>query len=209
MIPETLTKLAQVLVESNYKLPSGSGNPRRDSAESEARIISILQNKGLWTLYSPNTESDNETSWYDLKVEGYYCDIKVSRFESADNTSAKDAIFYFITGKAGGAPRPQKDFFRELSENESPDEKRDFYFIVVNKNAPDVFVVSLKGLANASPTHNNFPFQCNWDKCRDSTNRTWKEARDFLLGVCAESVKRGIRTWEGGMPKYYPEFFKE
>ena len=93
---------------------------------------------------------------------------------------------------------------------ESPSEDRDYYYLVINKNKlDDVFVVSLKGLKDAHPAHNNMPFQSNWDKCRIPVERNWEQAKLFLLGTWAEAIKKGIEKYSEGMIKHYPEFFKE
>ena len=45
--------------------------------------------------------------------------------------------------------------------------KKDYYFIVINKNnSKDIIVNSLKGLTILSPNINNLPFQICWNKNR-------------------------------------------
>ena len=45
--------------------------------------------------------------------------------------------------------------------------KKDYYFIVLNKtNADDIIVNSVKGLTLLKPNINNLPFQVCWDKNR-------------------------------------------
>ena len=209
MIPAALQAVVQAIKNGTVQLPSGSGDARRDAAMAESIIVSFLQNQNKWKITSPNIGSAHDRSWYDMQVDDFYCDIKVSELLGNDNTNAKKAVYYLLTGEdPAGVPEQQSRFFKSMSENESEDEERDFYFLVVKKpSADDAFIVSLKGITELTPSHNNPPFQCKWDNCRTPKKRTWKQARQFLLEHWAHSVRKGIETWEKGMPKYYGEFF--
>ena len=209
MIPAALQAVAQAIKNGTVQLQSGSGDARRDAAMSEGNIISFLQNQNKWTITSPNIGSAHDRSWYDMQVDGFYCDIKVSELHSNDNTNAKKAVYYLLTGKdPARVPSQQKSFFKLMKENESKDEERDFYFIVVKKpSANDAFVVSLKGIAKLTSAPNNLPFQCRWDDCRNPEQRTWEQAKQFLLEHWAQSIKRRIETTKSGMPAFYPDFF--
>ena len=209
MIPQVLSDVASFLTNDNIQLPSGSGEPRQDSAAAEGKIISLLQNKRKWDISSPNIGSGHNRNWYDVKIDGHYCNIKVSNLKGHDNTQAKKAIHYFLTGKnLSKVPDEAKKFFKIMSENEIPCEKRDFYFIVVSKPEADAFIVSLKTIAEIKPAHSNPPFQCKWTNCKTPVNRTWEEAKHYLLKCWALSIKNNIEKLNGGMPEHYPEFFE-
>ena len=46
--------------------------------------------------------------------------------------------------------------------------KKDYYFLVLNKTTPgDIVVNSMKGLSILTPNINNLPFQICWHKNRD------------------------------------------
>lgn len=209
MIPAVLLDVADALTESKLALPSGSGDARRDSSSAEDRIVTWLQNQRRWDIHSPNIEAGHNRGWYDIRIDGHYCDIKVSELKSFDNTNAKNAVYYFLTGVVDAAPVQWANFFADMAKRESPSEERDFYFIVVSKPQADAFVVSLKGIGDIRPNFNNLPFQCNWSKCRAPVPRNWRQARRHLLSVWAESIKRGIATHQRGMPVHFPEFFKD
>ena len=83
-----------------------------------------------------------------MRIDDLYIDVKISECKSNDNTQAKTAIYWFLTGMdPTGVPPQRSIFFRTMKENEKRDPKRDFYFLVVNKlDTSDVFIVSLKGL---------------------------------------------------------------
>ena len=120
----------------------------------------------------------------------------------------KKPIFYFITGKQD-VPVYFPNYFKLLSEKENEDEKRDCFFIIIKKpDASDAFVVSLKGIKEVKATYGNPLFQCNWNKCREPVNRSWAEARKFLLGKWAECEKKKLLVFRESMYKYYKkEFF--
>lgn len=210
MIPDALQEIAEAITQSKLKLPQGTGDARRDSATAEEKIISWLQNQKQqrWIIHSPNIDAEHNREWYDLTINGLYCDIKVSELAGADNTNAKGAVYYFLTGKNENIPNRWDRFFKEMAENENPSEERDFYFIVIYKKTMETFIVSLKGIGAIRPAHNNPPFQCEWSKSKIPVERDWEEAKKHLLKCWASTIKKGIETYQSGMPTYFPEFFK-
>ena len=211
MIPSVLREVESYLRNNEVKLPSGGEDLRADSSQAEQKVVQFLQNAGRWKVRSPAVDSGNNRAWYDAEIAGYFVDIKISQCKASDNTNAKKAIYYFLTGvEADSAPQHTDQFFKSMKEKEEPDEKRDYYYLIVNKNEPaDVFFVSLKGLAHCMPAPNNLPFQSNWGKCREQKERTWAEAKDFLLSAWAASIKELIKKQQNGMPKTYPEIFSD
>lgn len=214
MIPQALLDVAEFISESirddHIQLLSGDWDARQDSSVAEKTIVDYLQKQARWKILSPNSESGHNRNWYDLQVEDYYCDIKVSKLKTQDNAQAKKAIYYLLTGQDPDRVSSQNEpFFRAMSKMEDPNEERDFYYIVVNKLEADAFIVSLKGIGDIHPAHNNPPFQCRWGDCRKPVDRTWIQAREHLLGCWAKSTEKGIATLKSGMPTFYPEFFRK
>lgn len=212
LIPVVLQEAANFLSESLVDLPSGSGDGRRDSDVGEDRVISHLLNTQRWKVTSENIGKSTNRAPYDMTFENLLVDIKISGMRGQDNTNAKKAVYYLLTGEDGKTntiPEHNKPFWRSLKERENPSETRDFYYLVVNKNdLSDIFVVSLKHIAKVTPASNNPPFQAKWDDCRVPKHRTWEEAKNYLLGQWAESIMR-LQKMLKAMPTYYPEFFRE
>lgn len=212
LIPVVLQEAADLLSESSFELPRGSGDSRRDSGAGETTVIQILQNEQRWNVTSENIGKPTNRAPYDMTFENLLVDIKISGMSGQDNTNAKKAVYYLLTGEDGKTnpiPNHNKPFWKSLKERENPNETRDFYYLVVNKNdTSDVFVVSLKHIAKVMPSANNQPFQAKWDDCRVPKHRTWEEAKNYLLGQWAESIMRLQKTLKA-MPSYYPEFFRE
>ena len=210
MIPTEILKVVKYLKKNPISLPKGSGDARRDSATAENTIISYLQNQSFgFNIVSPNIGTGHNRSWYDIQINNYHCDIKISELKTTDNTNAKKAIFYLLTGlDPNKISNTEKVFFKEMKKKESVDEHRDYFYIVINKiDIQDVFALSLKGLKEVQIAPNNLPFQCNWNKNRDIQTRNWQNAKDFLLSKWAKSIQQKIENTKKGMPEYYSEYF--
>ncbi len=213
VLPRELLQIQKYLQKNKLLLPSGSGDARRDSGVAEKEVISHLQNHnwGDFLIRSPNTGKGHNRSWYDIMVKEYYCDIKISELKTADNTNAKKAIFYFLTGldpEEKQISNAEKVFFSEMRQNEKSDEKRGFYYLIINKiDSSDSFIINLKGLKKLQVAPNNLPFQCNWNENREPENRTWQKAKEFLLSNWAKGIKKKLENTKKGMPEHYPEYF--
>lgn len=213
MIPQILFEVSQHLSERKLVLPSTGTDARSDSAVAEGTIVTSLLNAGNkeWGIYSPNVDSKNNRSWYDVKIGDLFVDIKITTLDTRDNTNAKAAIFYLLTGldlDEFEFKHQEKPYFNDLKKHENPDEHRDYYYLVINKrDTSDIFPVSLKGIKDIAPNPSNPPFQARFNNCRHPVQRTWEEAKNFLLSVWAESVRRKIRSLGDGMWTHYPEYF--
>ena len=209
MIPAALREAAAYLARQPISLAGDAVDGRIASAQGEAAVINALRAAGRWQVEAPSAERMDNRAWYDLQIDGHYCDIKISALRTQDNTNAKKAIYYFLTGlDPDGIPPHNNVFFRSMADQERADEDRDYYYLVLNKEEPgDVFITSLRGLAQCHPAPNNLPFQVSWDECRATQLRSWEEARAFLLRNWADSVKRLLELHQAGIMQAYPEFF--
>ena len=74
---------------------------------------------------------------------------------------------------------------KDIQEND-----KDYYFLVLNKDAPhEILVQGLKTIGVLVPNGNNLPFQCNWGDNLEPVHRPFDEAKDYLLSCLAKSVK--------------------
>lgn len=211
MIPPVLKEVVDYLSKADFQLVTTGQDGRLSSSQSERHVVQLLQNSNRWNVFSPNVERGNNRTWYDVRIDNFYVDIKISACKTSDNTNAKKAIYYFLTGKPPEqVSNTESKFFQEMRKHESPDENRDYYYLIINKNdLSDVFAVNLKGLPHTSPNGRNLPFQSNWGKCRTPENRNWRDARDFLLSAWAKSIRKAIDGHRKGMMAHYPELFKQ
>ena len=111
--PSVLTEIAAFLREHSHLGLIESGSPRQDSAQSEDPILALLMNGNRFPIESANIGQGTNTHWHDAKVDGrHYIDIKVSRLTGADNTNAKKAVYYFLTGiNPANVPDEDEHFF--------------------------------------------------------------------------------------------------
>ena len=212
MIPKVLLDVEEYLRKANLVLPSGGPDKRFDSAQAERDVVQVIQNANRWEVYSPDVGQTTNRAWYDVRVEGFYLNVKISECKTNDNANAKMAIFYLLTGEDPDTTTSvqAEKYFKDMKKLEDPDEERDYYYLIVNKQDPtDVFIVSLKGISHCRSSSNNPPFQANWGKCREPKERSWAEARKLFLGLWRESIVKSIVTNLGGMPAAYPELFGE
>ena len=209
LIPSELAAATKYLGQQTMTLPSGGGDSRGDSSAGESTVIQVLQNAQQWNIVGRNVGTSTNRAPYDMEFEGLLVDVKISSLTGADNTNAKSAIFYLLTGDTNH-PTHTKRFWETLRDRETPDEQRDFYYLIVNKSdTSDVFAVSLKHIAEVIPNPSNQPFQANWGNCRQPAERTWQEAKQYLLRMWAKSIQREAELRNQGMPTYYPEIFKQ
>ena len=134
--------------------------------------------------------------WFDFSIEEdgefYPVNIKVTDTTHADNLDCKLGIYYALTGKMPDFPNEisWSGYFEKLKTNLGENQK-DYYFLVVNKsNTKDIFINTLKSLSALRPNGNNLPFQCKWGANKKPRERTFDDAKKFILETFGESIKR-------------------
>ena len=98
LIPSELAAAAKYLGQQKMTLPSGGGDSRGDSSAGESTVIQVLQNAQNWNIVGRNVGTSTNRAPYDMEFEGLLVDVKISSLTGADNTNAKSAIFYLLTG---------------------------------------------------------------------------------------------------------------
>lgn len=187
-MPTMLCKIVEFLRGQNLALSRKSRDGRINSAFNEDEIFNLLESN--FAINRPN-----KRDWYDFSFEKnevfYPVNIKVSTTKTTDNLNCKLGIYYALTGKkpAFNNGINLDNYFKFLSENIEPNDK-DYYFLIINKEKPsDVFATSLKCLESILPNGNNLPFQAKWDNNRNIIQRTFEEAKSFLLSTFGESLR--------------------
>ena len=188
MIPNRLTQIVNFLKKYDFNLSRKTRDGRINSAFNEDEIFNII-NKNF------EVSRPSMRDWIDFSFEEngkfYPVNIKVTTTQTADNLNCKLGIYYALTGHYPpfGNEVVWEKYFKALSENLKPNDE-DYYFLIVNKNDfGDVFATSLKCLQSITPNGNNLPFQAKWDVNRSPQNRTFEEAKDFILETFAQSLK--------------------
>lgn len=203
-IPRQLCNIRDHLATKRIKLATGNENHRIDAVQSQTKILNLLQ-KTFQIELPPSRDSwfsfsiSSGTNWYPVK-------IKVSRFSRADNLNCKLGIYFALTGVRPDFPDEidWDDYFQLLSANICENTKNDFYFLIVNRNdSSDVFCSSLKGINTLIPNGNNLPFQCKWSDNRALSNRSHKDATNFILDKLKQSAELRASAFES-FKRYFP-----
>ncbi len=189
-IPQELIKIQQFLTSDNFSLSRTTNDWRINSAVNEDEIKERISSR--FTILNARARER-----YDFAIQSedntkyYYVNIKVTETTNADNLNCKLWIYYALTWRIPPFRNEinRNDYLNHL-KNDMRETPEDYYFLVVNKkNTQDVFVTWLKWLNSLQINWNNLPFQCKRDDNRTYINRTYEEAKEFLLGTFWASLK--------------------
>ena len=194
-----ITKLLEVvsfLNSTSIAVSEGHEDGRVNSIADEDTIIDLL----IEEYGSENIIKPPPRCWWDVKIFGYYFNIKSSKYGSAaDNFSSKAAILYALTDLPEDKLNVSswKKFQDALINHGGKENNRDYYIFSLNKKNNEVHLTSLKSLSKLTANGNNLPFQIKWKDNTNPTQRTYSEAYDFLVGCYIDSVRKKISAHDG------------
>lgn len=184
-----LNDIVDFLKENPVILKNENDDGRINSAINEQEILNCIFAK-FHKVSIPKMRA-----WYDFAIydkSETFVNIKISDLDnsSADNCSSKLGMGYALCGKKN-MPIRWDNFHKMLA-----DELKigyDYYFLVINSNdSRDCFWTSLKRIKTLVSNGNNLPFQCDWSKNREFSDRTEVEAMRYILSVYIESWDKKI-----------------
>ena len=194
-----ITKLLEVvsfLNSTSIAVSEGHEDGRVNSIADEDTIIDLLIEK----YGSENIIKPPPRCWWDVKIFGYYFNIKSSKYGSAaDNFSSKAAILYALTDLPEEKLNVSswKKFQDALKTYGGKENDRDYYILSLNKVTNEVHLTSLKSLNKLTANGNNLPFQIKWADNTQPVQRDYGQAYDFLVGCYKESVRKKINSHDG------------
>jgi len=160
----------EIFIFSNY-----NDDGRINSCIDENNIIILLIEKFGNKIKKPKIRM-----WYDIQVYDYIygwipINIKTTTTKTSDNTGNLAMCVYSYTDEILDLNKSYENgkmsiilFDKLKNKNYNKINKKDYYFIVLNKtDSNDIIVNSVKGLKILTPNINNLPFQICWDKNRD------------------------------------------
>jgi len=175
-LPLIMYKIQNYLKLQAFQFSNQNEDGRINSCIDEDEVIKILIEKFGEKIKKPKIRM-----WYDILAFDYMygwlpINIKTTTTITSDNTGNLAMCVYAYTDEILDIHRDKSYengkmsdiLFNKLkNKNYNRNHKKDYYFIVLNKNnASDVIVNSVKGLTILTPNINNLPFQVCWDKNR-------------------------------------------
>ncbi|TLD85055.1 restriction endonuclease [Helicobacter sp. MIT 11-5569] len=187
-----LENIVDFLQNNPITLTNESDDGRLNSATNEEIILKKL----IENFKEIKVPSIRE--WYDFRIvdkDEIFINIKISDLSNsvADNCSSKLGMGYALSG-IKNMPLSWDKFHKMLA-----DELKigyDYYFLVINKNdTKDCFYTSLKRIQTLVPNGNNLPFQCDWSKNREFSDRSEIEATRYILKTYIESWDKKVKGY--------------
>jgi hypothetical protein len=174
LLPLVMYKIRDYLKVCMINFSFCNEDGRINSCADEDEIIKILISG-----FGDKIKRPRMRMWYDILVYDYTykwlpVNIKTTTMTTCDNTGGIAMCVYAYTDEVLDTSRVYKNghmsnvlIDKLMSGCINKKNKKDYYFLVLNKNNGDVIVNSVKGLSVLTPNINNLPFQICWCKNRE------------------------------------------
>ena len=199
-LPNSIKYIQKILMVNNYQCSTNNDDGRTNSCIDESNVINILKNDKLLKnrLYIPPIRH-----WFDIAVKDFQygrlpINIKSTTTLTADNTGNIAMCVYALTSteldmkKSYNNGKMSKVLIQCLKNNEKNyNKKKDYYFVVINKNKHEVIINSLKGISNLTSNINNLPFQIKWNK----NKHYYYKPIDECISLIINTIKKPKPSW--------------
>lgn len=230
--PQILQDVVNFIKSVNYTASNKFTEGRRNSQQDEDNILELLQNHfGSDVIIGQPSQGKRSIFWYDFIVKDpstgnhYPVNLKSTMLLAKpgipDNAGQKIGMLYALTtipfvwetrkgvprlrpssGVVRRADRLGDDEFERLLFEYKGDAKRDYYYIVMNKeDTSDTILVPLRDCIAYAGRNAcvNLPFQINWGLNRNQPERTFREAWNHLVvDVYKKNVEIRIQMLSSG-----------
>ena len=198
-LPNSILMIKYILEKRNINLCETSDDGRVNSCMDENEIIQILSEE------LPNRiDKAPPRMWYDMLIFDYQhgwlpVNIKTTTTLTSDNVGNLALCVYAYTDEPldlyerhnnGKMARILTEKLKQKRYNYNS--KKDYYFVIVNKNNKDIIVNSVKGLTKLTPNINNLPYQVCWNKNKIFKYRHITESIEMLVAA----VQEPERSWK-------------
>ena len=198
-LPLMMYKIQHFLESQGIQFSTHNEDGRINSCMDEGVVVRLLIEKFGERIKHPKIRM-----WYDiLAFDDLYgwlpINIKTTTTKTSDNTGNLAMCVYAYTDEVLDIEKAYENgkmsiiLTRKLKKKKyNPHHKKDYYFIVLNKNdASDIIVNSVKGLTVLTPNINNLPFQVRWNK-----NRLFKyEKIDKKIKLFIDCIQKPNPSW--------------
>ena len=170
-LPLIMYIMKNFLKSQVFQFSNQNEDGRINSCFDENKIIELLVENFGGKIKKPKIRM-----WYDFLVFDYLygwlpVNIKTTTTKTRDNTGNLAMCVYAYTNYFLDLDKPYTNgnmsnlFFDELKNKKyNKYNKKDYYFLVLNKLNNEIIVNSVKGLEKLTPNINNLPFQICWNK---------------------------------------------
>lgn len=203
-MPLIMYKVQRYLELHNIKFSDVTKDGRVNSSIDEKSVIEILIKKFEKRIIIPKIRM-----WYDILLYDYIygwipVNIKITTMNTSDNIGNLATCVYSYSdeyldlNKSYNNGKMSEILFEKLKNKKyNKNHKKDYYFIVLNKNNKDIIINSIKGLTNLTPNINNLPFQICWNK-----------NRKFIYKNINDCIKQFITCLKKPKPSWKEVFMK-
>ncbi len=168
-LPNSIKYLRYILTIDTIKCSKLLLDGRTNSSIDEENIIALLKQNLQNRLLIPLPRHWFDIAIYDYQYGWLPINIKSTTTKSSDNVGNMTMCVYALTNykieltkKYTNGPM-SKIFINYLNNNHLNKKlKKDYYFLVINKETNNIIINSLKGLTTLQPNINNLPFQVRW-----------------------------------------------
>lgn len=176
-LPLIMYKIQKYLKLQNIIFSKINDDGRINSCLDETEVILILVKK-----FGDKIKKSRIRMWYDILAYDFIygwipINIKTTTTYTSDNTGNFAMCVFAYTNeildfeKFYSNGNMSNMLFNKLkSKKYNRNNKKDYYFIVLNKtDSSDIIVNSVKGLTKLTSNINNLPFQVSWNKNKSFT----------------------------------------
>jgi hypothetical protein len=173
---------------------------RVNSSMDETNLLNILH---ALPEIKERVKNIKTRGWSDVLIRDFRygwlpVNIKSSMTTTADNIGNLATCVYALTNYDMNLEKNYHNGIMSMMlvnavENKHFNEKlkRDYYFLVINKENLDVIINSLRGVEEMTCNNYNLPFQIRWCKNKNFVYRPIKESVDMVI----DTIKKGPELW--------------
>ncbi len=200
-MPKIMYKIKHYLKNESFKCSKQTNDGRVNSSLDENEISEKL----IGHFGNDVIKKTKCRMWYDIKafdsVHGWIpVNIKTTSMETSDNTGNLAMCVYAYTNENldldksySNGPMSRLFYTKLLNKEYNVDLKKDYYFIVLNKNdSQDIIINSVKGISHITPNSNNLPYQICWNKNREYNY----ECIDVKIEKMISALKKSPPSWK-------------
>lgn len=201
LLPNSLEYIKKVLDFHDFSLSNATNDGRTNSCIDEETITNILKNH----IHTKKIiKFPKKRMWYDIlvydnKYKWFPVNIKTTTTNTSDNSGNLSLCIQSYTNykldynKTYNNGYLAEKFIKCLKKGKfNNDIKKDYFFLVINKNTQQIIINSVLGLTTIVPNINNLPFQIKWKNNQEYNFISFNNSLNMVL----EAFKKPKRSWK-------------